>query len=284
MFKIALIVGGTNTKCALFEGNRIVKKIKSPTHVEKGKFFMIDNIIKMIENIKENKKISGIGMGVPGPIDRKRGVISNPPNIPWRNVPLKKIIQRKFRTKVAIENDAKCAALGVLARKKTKNFILFTLGTGVGGAIVTDGKLYTGMGNAGELGHVTIEKDGLKCNCGNMGCLEEYVAARGFERLAKKYFGKRLSPLELERMAKKGDKKAKRIYNEVGEYLGIGLANIGNAFNPETIYFTGKISRSGPLLLEPARKEMAKRIFVKPPKLKMAEEEAELYGAASLIK
>jgi len=282
--KVALVVGGTNTTCALFSGNKIIKKIERFTFPDKGTKFMITNILEMIEEFRGNRKISGIGLGVPGPVDKKRGVLLNSPNIPLKNYPLKKTIQKKFRTKVEIENDAKCAALGVLQIEKTKNFFLITLGTGLGGAVVIDRKLYTGIGSAGEFGHMTIEKSGFRCNCGNRGCLEVYVAARAFERLASKYFGKKLGPKELEKLAKKGNKRAKRIYNEVGEYLGIGLANIGNAFNPPVIYFTGKIIRAGPLLFRPAEREMRKRIIVKPPKLKIADEDAELYGAASLIK
>ena len=163
-----------------------------------------------------------------------------------------------------------------------ENFVLLTLGTGVGGAIVIGGKLYIGMGNAGELGHVTIDKDGYACHCGNRGCLEEYVSSRGFERLTKRHFGKKMAPKELYELAVKGNKKAKKIYEEIGKYLGIGLATISNILNPEAIFFTGKISMSGLLLIGPAEKEMRKRILVKPPKLSIVKN-MELYGAASLL-
>lgn len=284
MFKIVLLVGGTNVRCALFSGNKIVRKLERPTRREKGSKFVINNILEMIEEVKGDRKIAGIGIGSPGRIDSKTGVVIKSSKFNWRNLPLAGIVRKKFRTKVFIENDANCAALGALKKTKTKNFVLITLGTGLGGAVVIDGKLYKGMGSAGHFGHSTIEKNGFKCTCGNKGCLEEYVAARAFERLASKYFGKKMNPKELEKLARKGNKKAKRIYREVGGWLGIGLANIGNAFNPEVIYFTGKISRSGMLLLGPARKEMRKRIVVNPPKLKIAGEDAELYGAASLIR
>lgn len=283
MFKIAVVVGGTNVKCALFEGNRIALSLERPTHPEKGIKFMVKNILDMIRDVSGGRKIAGIGIGSPGIVDSERGIVVKSSKLKWKNLPLAKIIRREFRTKVALENDAKCAALGVLATEKENNFVLITLGTGLGGAVVIDGKLYKGMGNAGEFGHWTVEKNGVKCNCGNRGCLEEYACKRGFERLAMERFGRKLSPLELEKLAKR-DKKAKKIYQEAGEWLGIGLANVANAFNPKTIYLTGKISRSGSLLLGPARKEMEKRVYVKAPKLKVACEEAELYGAASLIK
>lgn len=282
MHGIALVVGGTNTTCALFRENKIIKKIERPTHSKKGTRFMIKNMLDMISEVKGNRKIAGIGIGSPGIVDNKTGIVIKSSKLKWKNLPITRIIKKEFKTKVFLENDAKCAALGVLKVEKTKNFVLVTLGTGLGGAIIINGKLYTGIGSAGEFGHSTIEKDGIKCHCGNKGCLEEYVSARGFERLARKYFGKKINAKELQKMTR-NDKKAKRIYEEVGKYLGIGLANIGNYFNPEVIYLTGKISKSGSLLLKPARKEMVKRIYVKPPRLKIAKEGAELYGAASLV-
>ncbi|UCG95359.1 MAG: ROK family protein [archaeon] len=282
MFKIALVVGGTNTKCALFKGNRIVKKLERSTGARKGTKFMISNILDMISEVKGSSKISGIGLGSPGRVNSKTGVVVKYSKFKWKNLPLARIVQKKFKTKVIMENDANCAGLGALKNTKTKNFVLLTLGTGLGGAVVIEGELYKGMGSAGHFGHSTIEKNGFRCTCGNRGCLEEYVAARAFERLARKYFGKKLSPKEIERLAVR-NKKAKKIYNEIGRYLGIGLANIANAFNPEIIYFTGKIIRSGSLLLGPARDEMRKRIVVKPPKLKRAPEDSGLYGAVSLL-
>lgn len=280
--KIALVIGGTNTTCALFRGKRIVKKTERPTGARKGTKFIINNILNMLSEAKANHIIVGIGVGSPGRVDSKTGFIISS-KLKWKNLPMAGIIQKEFKKKVVLENDANCAALGTLQKTKTKNFVLITLGTGLGGAVVIDGKLYKGMGSAGHFGHSTIEKNGFKCTCGNRGCLEQYVASPAFQRLGKKYFGKKLSPLELEKLARKGDRKAKKVYDEVGKWLGIGLANIGNAFNPEIVYFAGKISRSGSLIFGPAREEMKKRIIVKPPKLKRAPDDVELYGAASLI-
>ncbi|MCK4634519.1 MAG: ROK family protein [Candidatus Aenigmarchaeota archaeon] len=283
MYKVALVVGGTSIACALFRGNKIIRKIERKTHIEKGKEFIIKLIIEMIEEVRGNKKISGIGLGSPGTIDRKKGIIFDSSNIPWKNVPLKKIIQKMFKVSVFLENDANCAALGILKKEKVKNFVLLTLGTGLGGAIVIDGKLYTGIGNAGEFGHSTIKMDGMKCKiCGNRGCLEGYVSGRAFKRLSKKYFGKKLSPLELGKIARKDNKKAKRIYEEVGKCLGVGLANITNTLNPEIIFLTGKIIKSSSLFLKITEEEMKKRIIMEPPKLKIVKEDVELYGAASL--
>jgi len=282
MFKIALIVGGTNTVCALFSNNRLIRKIERQTRSDKGRKFMIQNIVDMVNEVRGDRKIIGVGFGVPGLIDREKGVVKKA-KLPWINIPLKKILQKKLKTRIFFENDAKCAALGVLKTNKTKNFVLITLGTGLGGAIVIDGKLYTGMGNSAEFGHIIVKDNGPRCKCGKRGCLQQYVAAPGFHRLSKKYFSRKMSPLEIEKMARKGDKKAKRIYEEIGKCLGAGLAIISNTLNPDVIYFTGKISKSGSLLLGPARKEMKKRIFVSPPSLVVEKEDMELYGAASLV-
>ncbi len=280
--RIALVIGGTNTKCALFRDNRIARRTEVPTCAGKGKKFMLDNIIRIVSEVYSDKKIGKIGVGVPGPVDRKKGIVLNPPNVPWKNLPLKRILEKEFRTEVCLENDANCAALDVARNSEFKNFVLLTLGTGVGGAVVTDGKIYRGKGNAGEMGHVVIEKNGFRCHCGNRGCLEEYVSSRGFERLAKKYLGKRLGPKETEAMARKGNKKAIRVYREAGSYLGTGLASISNILDPDAIFLSGKISRSGSLLTRPARDEMKSRVIVRPPKILVAEEDAELYGAARL--
>ncbi|HDI02619.1 MAG TPA: ROK family protein [Candidatus Aenigmarchaeota archaeon] len=277
MYKIAVVVGGTNTACALFKENKIVKKTERRTEVASEEK-LIEFIVKLIEEMKGERKIKKIGIGIPGPLDWKKGIVLNPPNIPVRNFPLKRFLEKKFGVKVTIENDANCSALGIVKKKGVKDFVLLTLGTGVGGAIVVNGKLYRGMGNAGELGHITIEASGYKCTCGNRGCLEEYVSARGFERLAKKYLGKKLSPREIMELALKGNKKAKKIYEEVGRYLGIGLATISNILNPEIIFLTGKISLASSLLLRPAIKEMKKRVLVTPPKISVVKN-MELYGA-----
>ena len=155
MNKIAIDIGGTFMRVALFKNNAIIKMVKEQTPKTKEAF--IKQLIELIYEVKDNQKINGIGVGIPGPADYEKGIIFNPPNLPLRNVNLKKILQNKFKTKIAFENDACCVAL---AEKnfgvKRKNFLVLTLGTGIGGGIVIDNKLYKGEGTAGEIAREAV--------------------------------------------------------------------------------------------------------------------------------
>ena len=288
---IALDVGGTKIAAALIENKRIIKKIKIPTQAKKGKNFVFKRICSVISLLLEavnKKQVKGIGIGLPGLLDCRAGTALLLPNIPsWRNVPIKKMLERKFKLKVKIENDTNCAALAESKFFKSKNLICLTLGTGVGGGIIIDGKIYSGQGLAGEFGHMSIDINGPKNRFGSSGTLEEYVSARGIERIAKKY-NLKLKIMKLEEKARKGNKKAIAIYREAGKYLGIALANIVNIFNPETIVISGGISNAGDLILKPAIREMKKRAFNFSQKnLKVVvsklQENAGLLGAASLF-
>lgn len=261
--------GGTKIKAGLVDLNgKIIKKAKRLTESKKGKKFVIGNIIDCIEEVIfgiDKKDILGIGIGAPGSLDSKKGIILNPPNLPgWKNVPLKKIIQKKFNLKVVLENDTNAMAFGESkfgVGKNVKDLVLLSLGTGLGGGIIIDKKLYHGMGNAAEIGHMTIIENGLKCSCGNRGCLEEYVSGRAIERESKRIIGKRLHPRDVEGLAKKGNKKAIQVYGVIGKHLGVGLANIVDILNPELIVLSGSIVNAGDLILKPAIKVMKQRAF-----------------------
>lgn len=291
---IALDVGGTKIAGALIKDNRILKKIKIPTQALLGKAAVIKRICNVISLLIEGvgrKNIKRVVIGMPGPLDSKKGVVFQPPNLPgWKSVPIKNIIKKKFKIETKIENDANCAAFAESYYFKCKNLIYLTLGTGVGSGIIINSKIYRGKGTASELGHITIDLNGPKCHCGNYGCFEEFVSARGIVRIAKKYGfkGKDLEPRNLQIKAKKGNKKAKAVYNEAGKYLGIGLANIVNIFAPEMIVVSGGISNAGNLLLKPALAEMKKRAFKCSQKgvkivISKLQEDAGLLGAAALI-
>ncbi|UZE93731.1 MAG: ROK family protein [Candidatus Pacearchaeota archaeon] len=299
-YVIALDVGGTKIAGALIQNNKIIKKIKFSTKAKKGKKFVIKRIFSIISLLLEglNKKnILGTALGMPGPLDSEKGIVFQPPNLPgWKNVPIKRIIEKKFKLKTRIENDTNCAALAESHFFHCENLICLSLGTGVGSGIIIDGKIYHGQGTAGELGHMAIDLNGPKCHCGNHGCLEEFVSARGIARVAKEEsFKFSLEPqklqyqlIKLQQQAKKGNKKSIALYSEVGKYLGVGLANIINIFNPEMIVINGGISKAGNLLLKPAIKEMKKRSFKVSQKgvkivISKLQENAGLLGAASLI-
>lgn len=291
-YSIGIDVGGTKISAGLVYSNKIIKKIKIPTEREKGKNKVIKNILKSISLVSdkiEKKKIEKIGIGLAGPINHEKGILEIAPNIEGlKNFPVKKVIEKVTGIKTIVENDAKCNAYAQSKYFKCKNLLCFTLGTGVGGGIIIDGKIYHGMDYAGELGHMVIDYRGPKCSCGNNGCLEEYCSGRSIERLAKKYFGRIIDPLTVQRMAESGNKIAMQIYSEFGTYLGIGLANYVNIFNPEIIVIGGGIGRAYKLFLPEAIKEMKKRAFkvssskvkVLPSKLEV--DEAGIIGASLL--
>jgi glucokinase len=197
----------------------------------------------------------------------------------WKNVPLKKLIETHTGKKVIVDNDANTAAIGAFwldAKGKSSSLICVTLGTGVGGGIVFNKKIYRGAScTAGEIGHITIDPHGLKCKCGNTGCAETYIGANYLSAYAASYLkehsspiiekllkdGGKITPKILSEAAKKGDKAAAEILKYAGIKLGILLSDILNFVNPDTIVLCGGISGAGRFILNPAKEEIAKRAF-----------------------
>jgi glucokinase len=287
-YSIGVDLGGTNIVSAIVNHQgKIINRLKVPTLAERGKEATIKRIIETIhENIVKSSvapgDIIGIGIGAPGPLDVKRGMINFAPNLPgWRNVPLRKILEDEFNMKVVLENDANAAAWGERsfgAGRGVDNLVCFTLGTGIGGGIIIDGKIYHGNNyGAAELGHMTVNKDGPRCNCGNYGCLEAYSSATGIknriknrikEGIKSEYLSfdddKLFESLRLKSIfetARKGDKLTKSVVEEAISYLGIAIANIANILNPEMVVLVGGITNEGEKLLIPLREEAKKRAF-----------------------
>ena len=267
---IGIDIGGTNIKGALVDNGKVIAKIQYPTKSKTNKKILLEQVFKYIEKlIKRGKKIEGIGIGVAGPIDFKNQKILNPPNlVVLKNMELGKIIEEKFGIKTIIENDGHLMTLAetILGAGKNKNNVVgVTLGTGVGGGIVVNQKIVHGeSGTAGEIGHMTIDRHGRKCNCGSKGCLEAYLSEGGIRKTSYEFFNKRIKSYDLHRMARKGNSRAIQAWKEVGKHLGVGLANIVDMFNPEVIIIGGGIARgAGELLMNPAKKEMRKNILSK---------------------
>ena len=286
-YSVGVDIGGTNVTLALVtRKGKIVKKIRFPTRVEEGKAKTIKRIIKALGEVMEGlslESIEGIGIGAAGDIDQDKGIVRFSPNLFWKNVPLVRLIKKKFNTKVVLDNDANAAAWGTYVletKRKIKNLLCITLGTGVGGGLIINGGIYHGAsGTAGEIGHITVDPQGQKCNCGNYGCLETYVGAayivkkaikeikKGEKSLIKKLARGNLHSITsqtIQAAALKGDKLARRIWKEVGEYLGIGLSGVINLLNPEVIVFGGGVTRAQELIFKPMRAELRKRAFVVP--------------------
>ncbi|MGD0335935.1 MAG: ROK family protein [Candidatus Omnitrophota bacterium] len=267
---IAVDLGGTNLKVAVLDPKlKIIRKEIFSTRISKTKSLLIGTIIfsinKVIGDCRLKKaQILGVGLGVPGPVDQESGVVHFFPNIPgWKEVRLKEILQRKTGLSVNLDNDAKVMALAEYtlgAAKKSKNALCITLGTGVGGGIIIGNSLYRGANNAaGEVGHMPINENGPRCNCGGIACLESYVGNNTILREARKVFKRKISLEELSLLARRKNKKAIRIWKDVGRRLGIALSGVVNLLNLDVIVIGGGIANSGPLLFNAVRNTIKER-------------------------
>jgi glucokinase len=256
-YAIGIDVGGTNTKIALLNNKaKILYKRIIPTSCEKSR--LIELICQEIKTLSKLKKVLGVGIGMPGPIDSLQGIVHYLPNIPgWHEVNLKKIIEDVCSLPVFIDNDVNLMALAEFkfgAAKKGKNIVCLTLGTGVGGGLIIEGELYSGSSlTAGEIGHMPIALKGRPCACGGEACLERYVGNKEILNLAKKHFGKDITLEKLSSLAKFGNKKAISIWQEVAQYLGVALTGVVNLINPDTIVIGGGVANSGKILFDRIR-------------------------------
>ncbi len=264
---VGVDVGGTFIKSAVLdESGVILKRGRVNTQADGGPDRVVNNIIKSIEYVW-SIDVSSIGIGMPGLVDMDSGVVRIPPNFEgWDEVNLAEAIRRKFLVDVFVGNDANNYALGEWqfgAGRGYKNLIVLTLGTGIGGALILDGKLYTGSRfAAGELGHMTIEIDGPQCNCGNRGCLESFIGTNYFLRRANLLLRKNFALVEeVYDLALEGNKIALELFNEFGRYLGIAITNYIHIFDPDVIILGGGVSKSFDLFKESMFKEIDKRVM-----------------------
>ena len=271
-------LGGTKTLCAVASRRgEIIGRDLRPTPAadgpEAGIKALLDSMRGALADAGASPgQIVAIGLGVPGLLDVAAGVMLTSPNLPgWRDVPLRDIVQQEFGVATHLVNDANAAALGEAkygAARGVADFVYVTLSTGIGAGIVIGGKLYTGkFGGAGELGHMTIQADGPPCACGGNGCWETLASGTALEREARVRLRAGETSLMLEyvdgdidrvdaprvhRAALAGDRLANELIVLTGYYVGIGLANIINIFNPELIVLGGGLTNLGDLLLAPA--------------------------------
>ena len=258
----------------------------SLTLADEGPQAVINRVLSAIDHLLslrniESSKLDSISIAAAGVIDSDRGVITTSPNLPgWCDVPLRDIVREKHGVNTFLINDASAAALGEHhfgVGKGVDNLILLTLGTGIGGGIIINGELYTGLrGSAGEIGHMTIDVNGPKCNCGNIGCLETLasgtaVAEEAIRRISQGEKSslteivdgeiENITAEEVSLAAQGGDSLALEVISKAATYLGIGLVNLVNIFNPEMIIVGGGMANMGDLLLNPARQVVRERAF-----------------------
>ena len=274
MNAIGVDVGGTKIAAAVVspEGE-ILNEVRYPTQAVPPDR-LIDTIAGAITEVKDGFEVGAVCLAVPGLIMASVNTVIFSPNLhEIENIRLDEAIGSRTGMRVTVENDANAAAWGEFrfgAGKDVEHQVFITLGTGVGGGVITHGVLLRGaQGAGGELGHVTLDPDGPVCGCGNHGCLEALASGTAIGRRAREVANERpnsaLGRLAVERqvlgedvtgLARDGDEAALYVMEETGRWLGIGLAGFVNVFNPEVIAVGGGVSRAGELVLEPARKEV----------------------------
>ena len=290
MYKLGIDLGGTNIVAGVVDKKyKIVAKASCKTAVPRPESEICDSMAEVAKKAVEKAKltmddIESVGIGVPGAVNPKTGVIEYSANLFFHNWEVVEMMEERLGKKVHIENDANAAALGEYlagSAKGARNAVAITLGTGVGGGIIIDGKIYSGSNFAGaELGHMVIVKDGKECACGRRGCWETYASATGLINLTKQ---KILSEkLEFSYMLKlcdgdinkvngrtafdamrDGDPTAKSVVEEYISYLSCGLVNIINIFQPDVLCIGGGISNEGENLLAPVRSYVERERYTK---------------------
>ena len=299
-------LGGTTVKLACFEENgTLVDKWEIPTVTEDGGSRILPDIAASIAAYRQEKGIAdciGIGIGVPGPVNH-RGIVNRCVNLGWGMMDIQGTLEQLTGVPVRAGNDATVAALGECWKgggQGSSSMIMVTLGTGVGGGIVIDGKALHGVhGAGGEIGHIMLNKEETEtCGCGKKGCVEQYCSATGIVRLAKKYLAAQDAPSSLRNVenltckdifdaAKAGDAAAAAVLDQVYRYMGEFLANICCVIDPETVVLGGGVSKAGQMLLDGAKVYFEKYAFhgCKDVQLALASlgNDAGVYGAFKMI-
>ena len=290
-FIVGVDLGGTNiVVCAMSADGSQQHGLRSePTRAEEGADGVITRMARMVNETVEitmqeagvtRDAFRGVGIGAPGPLDREAGIVLVAPNLGWHNVPLRDRITALTGLPAALDNDANCATYGewwIGAAKGAHNVIGVTIGTGIGGGLIFEGKLYHGSSDvAGEIGHTTIDQTGRRCGCGNYGCLEAYasgtaIAERAREALSYEQVSilpdlvggdvSKITAATVYAAAAQGDAVATEVVRDTARFLGTGLANLLNIFNPDVVVIAGGVTQAGEALFGPLRAEVRRRAF-----------------------
>ena len=243
------------------DGN-LVASVKTKTPLLRSPQALVDWAAAEIDRLRGREKVRSITIAAPGPIDLRRGVLVNPPNLPWKNVPLEAMLSRATGAKVHLANDADMAGLGEFTRgagRGTQNMVYITWSTGVGGGLIVGGRLHRGAhGTAGEIGHMIIDPNGPLDNCGQRGCLEAFIGGANLARETGH------AAVELFAEAARGDPRARAVVERAARYMGLALISLTNALDPEMFVIGGGVSRSW-ALVEPTMVETLRSSpFIKP--------------------
>ncbi len=286
MYRVGIDLGGTNIKAGIVnEQQEIIAQGSVPTNVRRPYQDIIKDMAELVQNLFQQSglktdDVAGIGIGSPGTIDAKKGIVVYSNNFDWENVPLVEELHKYLNYEISISNDANCAALGEVKAGAAKNFdnvVLLTLGTGVGGGVVVDGKIFEG-GHAGgaELGHTMLIRDGEQCTCGRKGCLEAYASATALIRQTKQaamdykdskiyaYCEHDITKINGKTVfdaAADGDATAKRVVADYISYLGDGIVDFVNIFRPDKVLLSGGVCNQGTNLTDPLNAYIKKYCF-----------------------
>jgi glucokinase len=290
-FIIGVDLGGTNIVVGAMpeDGSRHYGLRSQPTMSELGADAVVDRIVRsigevitatMAETGATRQQFVGVGMGAPGPLDRDNGIVIVAPNLGWKMFPLRDRVSNAVGLPATLDNDANCATLGewwIGAARGGRAVVGMTIGTGIGGGLVVDGRIWHGASDvAGEIGHTTIDMHGRRCKCGNYGCLEAYasgpnIAERARERLSgdgesvlMRMVGGKVEMITAHTVyeaAHAGDEIALDVVKETASFLGAGVANLLNTFNPDVVVIAGGVTQAGEALFEPLRAEARRRAF-----------------------
>lgn len=284
---LGIDLGGTKIVAGLVDREgRIVSRQHSSTQASKGLEFVVRRLIDVASQLLsaegiDRRQVAAIGVAAPGPIDSRSGVVTAPPNLPgWRDVPLGRLIQGELGPSTCLENDGNAAALGEHrfgAGQGADHMIYVTASTGIGGGFILDGRLYRGAtGAAAEVGHMTILPHGPRCGCGNRGCLEALASGTAIAREARERVARgaptliaemaegdlsRISAEMVSRAAEAGDAEANEILDQAMIYLGVGMANLVNLFNPRLLVIGGGLTKMGARLFDPVRRVIDRQAF-----------------------
>jgi glucokinase len=284
-YVVGIDIGGTNIVAGTVaeDGSELLGLVSEPTLAEQGAEGVIGRLVKLARAsmaAARGKEIAGLGIGSPGPLDTKTGVVLLTPNLGWTNFPLRDRLARALELPATLDNDANCAIFGEWwrgAARGSDHVVGLTIGTGIGGGIVLAGQIYRGTSDiAGEIGHMTIDLNGRRCKCGNYGCLEAYasgpaIAARavegieaGAETALPSYVNGDLSRITAQLVyeaAHDGDEYALDVVHDTAKFLGAGVANIVNIFNPQVVVICGGVTLAGEKLFLPLKSEVKRRAF-----------------------
>ena len=287
---IGIDLGGTKITTALVDSSgRMVAHDYQETQATEGPAAVIGRMLDAARRMVAQAEaactqVVAVGIGAPGPLDVKTGVVMTPPNLPgWDHIPLQQLIEDGLGIPAFLENDANAAALGEHrfgAGRGTEHMIYVTVSTGIGGGLILDGRLYHGLSSmAGEIGHITLMPHGPLCGCGNRGCLEALASGRAIAKRAQECVARGMPTLMADlagndpdcitaelvaQAAEQGDSEAQHILTDAMNYLGIGIANLVNLFNPQLIVIGGGLTNIGEALFEPVRRAIRRHAFPGP--------------------